>query len=263
MKNMLMTSAIEANVAALVAAGDSLSGARAPAPAPAPAPAERQPVTARGADLLAMIADAGDAGLMLTMEEGLDAVNAGHAVVDTATTGEGGTAKVTLTDAGRAELDASGNTATGFEIEDGVEMPTNATRRGRQGGYPFENLNIGQSFHVAPVTKDGKTETPEQVAARLQSSVSGARQRFAEEIAGETETVNVKVYAKNEDGSFQKDEDGKRIVASETPVTRPKTRLTRDFKVMTVGASDPKGAGARVWRVALSPAGTPAPAPAA
>jgi hypothetical protein len=101
MKNMLMTSAIEANVAALVAAGDSLSGARAPAPAPAPA--ERQPVTARGADLLAMIADAGDAGLMLTMEEGLDAVNAGHAVVDTATTGEGGTAKVTLTDAGRAD----------------------------------------------------------------------------------------------------------------------------------------------------------------
>ena len=205
---------------------------------------ERQPVTARGADLLAMIAEAGDNGLMLTQEEGLDAVNAGHATVDTSVT-EGNTAKVTLTDAGRAALSGSGNVSTGFEIEDGIEMPTSTARRGRQGGYPFENLNVGQSFHVA--AKAG--EDAAAVAARLQSSVSGARARFAEE-TGETENVVRKTYQKNEDGSFAKDADGKRIVSGEETVSRPKTRLTRDFKVMAVDANDPKGVGARVWRTA-------------
>lgn len=250
MKNVLLASAMSAGVAAALAAGDSKAGAKAPTSS---ATAEREPIAARGADLLAMIADGGENGLMLTQEEGLDAVNAGHAVVDTSVTGDGGTAKVTLTDAGRAALASSGNSATSYEIEDNVAMPTNTARRGRSGGYPFENLNVGQSFHVAPVTKDGKTETPAEVAARLQSSVSGARARFAEEIPGETESYTVKTYKKTEDGKdFVKDADGKRIVESETPGTRPKTKLTRDFKVMAVDANDPKGPGARVWRIELA-----------
>lgn len=207
--------------------------------------AEREPITARGADLLAMIDAAGDDGLMLTQEEGLDAVNAGFAVVDTSVT-EGNTAKVTLTDAGRASLAGSGNASTGFEIEDNVEMPTNTARRGRSDGYPFDNLNIGQSFHVAP--KDG--EEPADTAARLQSSVSGARARYAED-TDKMETAIRKTYAKDADGNFVKDADGKRVVESEEEYERPVTRLTRDFKVMAVGASDPKGPGARVWRVAL------------
>lgn len=218
----------------------------------AAAPAAREPITARGADLLALVAAAGDNGLMLTQEEGLDAVNAGFLAVDTSVT-EGNTAKVTLTDAGRASLTSSGNVATSYEIEDAVPMPTSTVRRGRQGGYPFENLNIGQSFHVAPkAPKAGEAaETPADVAARLQSSVSGARTRFSEEIPGETETVTVKTYKKNEAGDFVKDADGKRVVETERQETRPKTRLTRDFKVMAVDANDPKGAGARVWRIAL------------
>ena len=130
----------------------------------------RQPITARGAELMAMIANAGDAGLMLTQEEGLDLVNNGYAVVDTGTT-DGNTAKVTLTEAGVAALGASGNSATSYEIEDNVPIPTTSVRRGRTGGYPFEQLALNQSFHVA--AKDG--ETPADVAARLQSSVSGAR----------------------------------------------------------------------------------------
>jgi hypothetical protein len=208
--------------------------------------AERQAVTARGAELMAMIAEAGDNGLMLTQEEGLDLVNSGFAVVDTNTV-DGNTAKVTLTEAGQASLASSGNTATSYEIEDNVALPTSTARRGRTGGYPFEALEIGQSFHVA--AKAG--EEPASVAARLQSSVSGARARFAED-TGEQETVNVKSYQKNPDGSFAKDADGKRIVAGETEKTRNKTRQTRDFKVHAVDASDPKGPGARVWRVALA-----------
>lgn len=206
----------------------------------------RQPIAARGADLMAMIDGAGDDGLMLTQDEGADLVNSGYAVVDTSVT-DGNTAKVTLTDAGRAALASSGNSATSFEIEDNIPIPTTTARRGRTGGYPFENLEIGQSFHVA--AKDG--EAPADVAARLQSSVSGARARFAEE-TGETENVERKVYQKNEDGSFAKDADGKRIVASTENVSRPVTRLTRDFTVKPVDTNDPKGPGARVWRVALS-----------
>jgi hypothetical protein len=206
---------------------------------------ERQPVTARGADLMAMIDAAGDGGLMLTQEEGLDLINSGYASVDTSVT-DGNTAKVTLTDAGRAALASSGNSATSFEIEDNIPIPTSTARRGRTGGYPFENLNEGQSFHV-PV-KEG--EEPADVAARLQSSVSGARARFSEE-TGESETVQRKVYQKDAAGEFVK-VDGKRVVESTEDVTRPKTRLTRDFTVKPVGADDPKGPGARVWRVALS-----------
>lgn len=205
---------------------------------------EREPVTARGAELMALIAGAGASGLMLTQDEGLDLVNSGYAVVDTNVT-EGNTAKVTLTEAGTAALGASGNTSTSYEIEDNVPMPANTVRRGRQGGYPFEQLAVNQSFHVAAKAN----ETPAQVAARLQSSVSGARTRFAEE-TGETENVTRKVYQRNEDGSFVKDAEGKRVVQSEETVARPKTRITRDFSVKPVDANDPKGPGARVWRTA-------------
>jgi hypothetical protein len=205
---------------------------------------ERQPVTARGAELMALIAAEGENGLMLTQDEGLDLVNNGFATVDTSVT-EGNTAKVTLTEAGVAALNASGNSATSYEIEDNVPIPQNSARRGRTGGYPFEQLGINQCFHVA--AKDG--EEPADVAARLQSSVSGARSRFAEE-TGENETVTRKVYKKNADGSFAKDENGKRVVESTEQVTRPKTKITRDFTVKAVDANDPKGAGARVWRTA-------------
>ena len=207
--------------------------------------AGREPITARGADLMAMISAAGDAGLMLTQEEGLDLVNNGFAVVDAGTT-DGNTAKVTLTEAGVTALGASGNSSTSYEIEDNIPIPTSTVRRGRSGGYPFENLAINQSFHVA--AKVG--EEPSAVAARLQSSVSGARSRYAEE-TGENENVTVKTYKKTEDGkAFVKDADGKRVVDTETQITRPKTKVTRDFTVKAVGADDPKGAGARVWRTA-------------
>lgn len=204
--------------------------------------AKRIAITARGADLMAMIAAGGAAGLMLTQAEGLDLVNSGFAIVDP-TVIENDTAKVTLTETGQASLDGSGDVATKFEIEDNVAMPTSTQRRGRTGGYPFENLNVGQSFHVP--AKAG--EDAASVAARLQSSVSGARSRFATD-SGETETTTVKVYAKGEDGKFLKDEAGKRVIESATETPRPKLTTTRDFKVRAVDSTDPKGAGARVWR---------------
>ena len=218
----------------------------------------RQAVTLTGVALLAAIAASETGYLMLTQAEGQDIVNEGFAVVDTSIV-DGETAAVRLTEAGTAklaegkeagtnpEVAAPAATKASYDIEDNVPMPTGTQRRGREGGYPFDKLEIGQSFHVA------KTAENPDPASRLASSVSGARVKFSEEIPGETETVTVKTYKKGPDGKgYAKDADGKRIVESETTETRPKTKLLRDFVVKSVGADDPKGEGARVWRVALS-----------
>lgn len=234
--------------------------AKTPTPAAA---AARTAVTLTGVSLLAAIAASENGYMMLTQAEGQDIVNEGFAVVDTSIV-EGDTAAVRLTEAGTAKLaeskdnggnpEASNGTATAadaakasYAIDDGVPMPTGTVRRGREGGYPFDKLEIGQSFHVA------KTAENPDPAARLASSVSGARVKYSEEIPGETETVTKKTYKRGPDGKgYAKDADGKRIVESEETVTVPKLKLTRDFVCKSVDASDPKGEGARVWRVELT-----------
>lgn len=206
----------------------------------------RAAVTARGVALLALIAASETGFLMLTQDEGAEAVAAGFATVDTSNV-EGDTAAVSLTEAGKAELAKVSpvvEAASGFEIDDAVAMPVNATRRLRDGGYPFDKLEVGQSFHVA---KSAKNPDP---VTRLQSSVSGARARYSVE-TGETETVTTKEYQRNENGKgYAKDADGKRIVSATKEVTRPVTKVTRVFTVKAVDASDPRGEGARVWRTA-------------
>lgn len=193
---------------------------------------------------------AAEAGfIMMTQAEGKPLVDAGLASVDTANV-EGDKAAVALTDAGKAVAaenapKADAAPAQSFEIEDGVAIPATSARKGREGGYPFDKLEIGQSFHVA------KTAENPDPASRLASSASGARAKHAVD-TDKTETVTVSVYKKGEDGKgYAKDADGKRIVESTKEVTRPVKRLTRDFVVKSVGADDPKGEGARVWRVAL------------
>lgn len=214
--------------------------------------AKRTPVTARGAELLALIAAANDGTLMLTQDEGAEAVAAGHAVVDTAKV-EGNTAAVSLTDAGKAVLSTTTATATGaasaagFVIDTDVPVPTKAKRKARSGGYPFEALQIGQSFHV-PKPSD---LTIEQLLARLSSSVSGARAKFAEATGGKVE-AKVRTYKRTEDGKgFVKDEAGKRVVESERTETRDETRPTRDFAAYVAEDNDPRGPGVRVFRVAV------------
>lgn len=215
--------------------------------------AMRTAVAERGLPLLALIAASGTGYIMLTQEEGLEAVNAGHATVDSTIT-DGDTAAVRLTDAGRAALAASQAPATGvasapasgFVIDDAVPLPARSSR-GRSGGYPFEALAVNQSFHV-PLSKDDADAAA--VATRLQSSVSGARSRFAEAVPGETVTVKVKSYQRGADGKYAKDAANKRIVTGETTETRPKMKVTRDFTVKAVDATDPRGPGARVWRTA-------------
>ena len=199
----------------------------------------RTAVTARGAALLALIAGSGSEGLMLTQEEGLDAVNAGYATVDTSVV-EGDTAKVTLTPAGEAALSGTANASpTKIKVDTEVEMPDVKARRGRQSSYPFDLLDVKHSFHVSG--------DPKKTAAKLQSSVASARGKYAVD-SEETRVLTQREYHKDEAGKHILDAEGNKTVKSETEVTRAKRIPTRDFKVLPVDASDPKGPGARVWR---------------
>lgn len=204
----------------------------------------RAAVTERGVALLALIAAAEGGVLLLTQDEGVEAVNAGFAEVFGEPEADG-TAPVRLTEAGKAQLNPAPVVASagGFDIDDDVPMPA-VTRRPRENGYPFDKLAVGQSFHVAPTA-----EFPDPVA-RLASSVSGARARYAEG-TGEFETVKVKEYQRVGDTKeYAKGADGKRIVTGEREEQRELTKITRDFKVVAVDATDKRGAGARVYRTA-------------
>lgn len=210
-----------------------------------PTTTARVAVEQRGLELLSLIAAAGASGLMLTQAEGLDAINSGHAVVDT-TVVENDTAKVTLTEAGQAALTASGGTASKYAVRTDVPLPETANqRRGRQSSYPFETMDVNASFHVA-VPAGEKAET---LLSRLQSSISGARARFSAD-TGETRLVNVNDYQLDADGKRVKGADGKAVITSTRQESRPVKASTRDFKALAVDAGDPDGAGVRVWRTA-------------
>lgn len=118
------------------------------------------------------------------------------------------------------EAPAASSAKPTFEIEDNVPLPT--IKRGGIGGttYPFDALNVGQSFHVAA------SEDKPNPAKSLASTVSSATARYAVEV-------------KDANGNTVLDDEGK-----------PKMQNTRVFSVRTVGKDDPKGPGARVWRTA-------------
>lgn len=161
-------------------------------------------------DLIATrISEAGVA-FLASLESGVKAnegVDTGNATGDNgATTGQ--------------EAQTKTESTTGkpmFQIEDNVTIPTGAASRGNS-LYPFDALNIGQSFFVA------KTAEMENPAKSLASTVAGANKRYA------VETGEVRVNRK-----------GKEV---------PATRQERQFVVRAVTEGDK--VGARVWRVAVT-----------
>lgn len=104
--------------------------------------------------------------------------------------------------------------ASSFTIEDNVPMPT-ASGRGRGGNtYPFDALNVGQSFFVP------NSEEKPNAAKSLASTVSSATARYAVESA---------------DGATKVNKKGETV---------PVMVETRKFVVRAVEG------GARVWRTA-------------
>jgi hypothetical protein len=214
----------------------------------------RNPITVRGIELLSLIAATGDVGLMLTKDEGQEAVDAGDAAVDT-TVVAGDTAKVTLTDQGKAKVAAQTPAEVAkpsFTLRDSIEPPTIKRGGGRktaESAYPFDAMEIGQSFHIPA------TATNPNPAEKIASTVSGQRVKYAVK-TGETETITQKTYAKDAEGKFVKNAEGKRVVTGEITKTRDKMKLGRDFIVRSVGDDDPDGKGARVWRIAVKEGAT-------
>lgn len=187
-----------------------------------------------------------------------ETLDASHFEVNTADVVEGA-ALVRLTDAGMAAAreatdpaDGSAGAASGgIEIDDDVPMPEGLARRRspQETLYPFDKLNVGQSFHVP------KTAANPDPATRLSSSVSGAHIRFSPELTNadgtpQMESYTSPIYAKNEAGEFVKDENGKRVKTGDEPKTRQaRGEPTRKFRIVPADASDKRGEGARVYRI--------------
>ena len=127
-----------------------------------------------------------------------------------------------------------------YEIEDNVSLPK--IQRGARLGsskYPFDQLDIGQSFHV-PATED--CQTPEKSLASVTSNTNG---KYKENVMPpQTKTIQITRHKRNPDGSFVEPRVYETI-DKEVSVTRQ----TRKFVCRRAGDDDPKGAGARIFRV--------------
>lgn len=213
----------------------------------------RKPVRERGLALLDRIYAEG--GLYLTKDEGEEIVQNGDAVAIAGEVDDFGAALVQLTERGAAKV--TGETVekddkkmNAFEIDDYAPDVTAIVRHrggGRRGSkYPFDALEVGQSFHVPPTDK-----IPDAVKA-LQSSVTKANALYTENVTDDAgnevlEEKTIKTYRRGEDGKLLR-EDGHFIVETAEVRRVPVTRQMRKFVVVPAAADDPKGPGARVVR---------------
>lgn len=141
--------------------------------------------------------------------------------------GNGGGAGVEASN-GRKRQSTGFTRPENIEIDDAVPVPT-ATRSARtEPAYPFDKLNVGQSFHIAA------TEKCPVPAKSVASSVTTAIRKYATPI-------------KNEDGSNVIEEVAVRGKADKQP--RIVMKVERKFIIRTVGKDDARGPGCRVFRV--------------
>lgn len=175
---------------------------------------------------LAAIVAAGVNGTYAPLDSVKEHVKNGFAEVNEEIVDENGNVAVRATAAGIAEVsskNAAASTAkpvvvSGFEIESDVPVPTGSGRgRTKTELYPFDKLEIGQSFFVA------NSEEKPDIAKSLASTVSGATARYAVEVPGK----------------FKLNRKGEEV---------PATEATRKFIVRA--ASKDGVDGARVFRIA-------------
>ena len=156
----------------------------------------------------AMVNEAGEIATRAT-QAGIESLDSGAIVVDNATT------------EANSETAATGKTEkvkSMFKIENEVPVPA-ISGRGRGGNvYPFNQLEVGQSFFVA------NSESKPNAAKSLASTVSSATARYA---------------VPSEDGATKTNKKGEVV---------PVMVETRKFVVRSVEENGVKGA--RVWRTA-------------
>ena len=152
----------------------------------------------------AMVNDAGEIATRAT-QAGIESLDKGETVGDNATSET-------------AETGTTQKVKTMFKIEDSIPVPT-ISGRGRGGNvYPFDQLEVGQSFFVA------NDESKPNAAKSLASTVSSATARYA---------------VASEDGATKTNKKGETV---------PVMVETRKFVVRSVEEDGVKGA--RVWRTA-------------
>ena len=152
----------------------------------------------------AMVNDAGEIATRAT-QAGIESLDKGETVGDNATSET-------------AETGTTQKVKTMFKIEDSIPVPT-ISGRGRGGNvYPFDQLEVGQSFFVA------NDESKPNAAKSLASTVSSATARYA---------------VASEDGATKTNKKGETV---------PVMVETRKFVVRSVEENGVKGA--RVWRTA-------------
>ena len=188
---------------------------------------------------LAEIVAAGANGMFVPESVYAPLVEAGLVEINPGMTDENGNVATRATQKGIESLDSaatvadnatseatSATAATGetqkvktmFKIEDSIPVPT-ISGRGRGGNvYPFDQLEVGQSFFVA------NSEDKPNAAKSLASTVSSATARYA---------------VASEDGATKTNKKGEVV---------PVLVETRKFVVRSVEEDGVKGA--RVWRTA-------------
>lgn len=170
-----------------------------------------------------------DAGIAL-----VGPVTEGGAAVDPAAPAAAAAAAVDPAPVAAAVAPAA---APSFEIDDDIPMPSG--KRTRVGGskYPFDALEVGKSFHV-PVSADDKNP-----AKTLASTVATANLRYA------TPKLDAEGKPVMREGiKRHKDEATGKVTTTREMV--PEMNFSRKFVVRAVDTTDPRGAGARVWREA-------------
>lgn len=167
---------------------------------------------------LATIVEAGEEGMFAPPELAKELFEKGFVEVNHDAVDEYDCLATRATPAGiavvAAEQAEAGDTpvdeAVSFVIEDGIEMPKGGARRASSSKYPFDKLEVGQSFFVPQTAKT------KDIVRTMSSVVSNAKKKYAEEIPGK----------------FKESKNG--------PV--PVLKYTRNF------VARPVEGGARVWR---------------
>lgn len=170
--------------------------------------------------------------------------NAGLILIHETLKDSKGNPAVKLTDAGASLANNGANMAktetasTGeanvqnFVIDSDIAMPERRAGGIRASRYPFDALQPGQSFHI-PATD--KVPNP---AKKYSSIASSANRRYGTAVVDPAtgQPVMVTRTRKMRDGT-QKTTQGKKLAFSRT------------FSIRPAGADDPRGPGARVFRV--------------
>lgn len=134
------------------------------------------------------------------------------------------------------------NVASGFEIDDDIQIGARHRMTARQAKYPFDKLAPGQSFHVAATADMPKP------ASTLAGAVTNANKKWSVEHPTEVETVMLSTFEVDAEGKRVRSPEGGYIKTGEREVTRPVRVAERHFTIRSVGEDDKRGFGARVFR---------------